>query len=114
MVGPISSSGSISGSREYGDTAPSELAQQLVLKYPNVRLVLSGHTGTAKHRVDKGVHGNRVDSFLLNWTSNDTNRMRLITIDTKAGTLKTWVYAPYTKQTFSAATVNLKGLSWLR
>jgi hypothetical protein len=110
----LTASGSISGSAEYGDTAPSVLAQQLVRKYPNVRIVLSGHTGTAKHRVDTGVHGNRIDSFLLNWTSNDTNRTRLITIDTKAGTLKTWVYAPYTKQTFAAATVNLKGLSWVR
>ena len=86
------------------------LASRLVKKYPNVRLVFSGHTGTVAHRVDKGVKGNRIDSFLLNWTSNTTNRTRLVTIDTKKGTLKTWVYAPYTHETYPETTVNLEKL----
>lgn len=110
----LTAGGGIYTNRGYGDTAPSTLATQLVKKYPNVRMVFSGHTGTTAHRVDKGVHGNRIDSFLLNWTSNTTNRTRLVTIDTKAGTLKTWVYAPYTGESYPSRTVNLKKLSWVR
>lgn len=110
----LTAGGVIYTNKGYGDTAPSTLATLLVKKYPNVRMVFSGHTGIYAHRVDTGVHGNRIDSFLLNWTSNSTNRTRLVSVDTKAGTLKTWVYAPYTGESYPAATVNLKRLTWVR
>ena len=110
----LTAGGAIYTNKGYGDTAPSVLATQLVKKYPNVRMVFSGHTGSYAHRVDTGVHGNRVDSFLLNWISNSTNRTRLVTIDTLAGTLKSRVYAPYTGESSPAATVNLTRLSWVR
>lgn len=109
----LTSGGAIYTGADYGDTPPSQLATQLVKRYANVRLVLSGHVGTYAHRVDTGVHGNRIDSFGTNWTSNTTNRMRLITVDTKARTLKTWVYAPYTDESFPEATVDLRGLTWV-
>ena len=59
----LTATGKISNQREYGDTAPTMLARKLIKKYPNIRMVFSGHTGQAAHRVDKGVHGNRIDSF---------------------------------------------------
>ena len=39
--------------------------------------------------------------------------MRLFTIDTEAGTLKTWIYAPYTNETF-AATQTITGVDFVR
>lgn len=110
----LTSRGSISRSAGYGDTSPSVLSKQLIKKYPNVRLVFSGHTGTYAHRVDKGSKGNRIDSFLLNWTSNTTNRTRLVTIDTKKGTLTSWVYAPYTKTKYPKTKVKLSKIKWVR
>ncbi|RYY09865.1 MAG: metallophosphoesterase, partial [Alphaproteobacteria bacterium] len=110
----LTGSGGIENSGGYGDMAPSVLASRLVKKYPNVRLVFSGHTGTVAHRTDKGVKGNRIDSFLLNWTSNTTNRTRFVTIDTKKGTLTTWVYAPYTKEQYPQTKITLNKLSWVR
>ena len=110
----LTASGAIYGRSDYGDTAPDVLAKRLVKKYPNVRLVFSGHVGKLAHRVDKGVQGNRIDSFLLNWTSNTTNRTRLVTIDTKKGTLRTWVYAPYTRESYPETVIKLKKLKWVR
>jgi len=36
--------------------------------------------------------------------------VRLVTVDTKAATLKTWVYSPYTSATYPGSTINISGL----
>lgn len=110
----LTSSGGISERSDYGDTSPKALSDQLVKKYANVRMVLSGHTGTATHRVDTGVHGNKIDSFLLAMHSNKTNPMRLIEIDTKANSVKTWVYAPWDDTDYSKYTVKLSSRTVVR
>ncbi len=110
----LTKSGGIYRGSDYGDTSPNSLARNLVRKYPNVRLVFSGHTGTARHRVDRGVRGNRIDSFLLTMHSNTTNPLRLVTINTSARTLRTSVYAPWTDTRYPAYAVNLKGIAWVR
>lgn len=38
--------------------------------------------------------------------------MRLVTIDVAAGTLETWVYAPYTGETFTDAAYSETGIDW--
>jgi len=63
--------------------------------------VLSGHVGGAAGRVDTGVHGNKIYSFQTTIHSETTNPVRLFTVDTKAGTIKTWIYAPHTNQTLT-------------
>lgn len=83
----------------YGDTSPQYLYDHLIGKYANVTMVLSGHTGEAAHRVDRGVHGNRIDSFLTTIHSNSTNPIRLLQFNTRTGTLSTRVYAPWTDET---------------
>lgn len=110
----LTSGGRIAGEKGYGDTSAADLSKRLVKKYANVRLVFSGHTGTTAHRVDKGVHGNRIDSFLLNWTSNDTNRTRLVSFDTKKKSLTTWVYAPYTKTSYPKTKIKVTRLKLVR
>ncbi len=110
----LTSTGGISASNGgYGDTSPKYLWDNLVKKYANVRLVFSGHVGQATRRVDHGVHGNRIDSFLTTIHSNSTNPMRLVEIDTKAGTLSTKVYGPWTDETFTKYSAKLSKLKWV-
>jgi Calcineurin-like phosphoesterase len=97
----------------YGATSPQFLYDQLISKYANIRMVLSGHVGMAGARVDTGVHGNKIYSFLNTFHSETTNPVRLFTVDTKAGTLKTWVYAPHTNQTFSEYSKTLTGVDFV-
>lgn len=113
----LTSSGKIySGRGGYGDTSGTYLYDNLISRYANIRLVFSGHTGQAKHRVDRGVHGNRVDSYLLAVHSATTNPMRFLTINTSTRSMRTWVYAPWTKHTYTGAGYSgrVTGLKWLR
>lgn len=100
----------------YGDTTGRYLYDHLIARYANIRMVFSGHVGTAKHRVDRGVKGNRIDSYLLAMHSDTTNPMRLLTIDTAAGTLRAGVYAPWTDKTYTGAGYadTVRGVRWVR
>lgn len=93
----VSSSGSISTNAAYGSTSPRYLWDNLVAKYPNVRVVLSGHTGRGANFVKKGVKGNKVFLLLTTYHSLTTNPVRLTRFNIKDDTLTTWVYAPWTK-----------------
>jgi hypothetical protein len=104
----------ISNEHDYGDAAPTVLAQQLILKYPNIRMVFSGHTGAAGHRVDQGVHGNRVDSFLTTMHDGVTNPVRLVQVDTQTNSLRSWMYAPWTNTSYPQYLVQVSGRTWLR
>ena len=84
-----------------------------MLKYPNVRMVFSGHVGTAARRVDRGVHGNRVASFLNTFHSR-TNPVRLITVDTRTNSVRTWIYAPKTGTRYPEHDAALASMNWLR
>ncbi|GIJ78869.1 Calcineurin-like phosphoesterase [Micromonospora phaseoli] len=86
----------------YGSTSPQYLFDNLVRRYPNIRFVFSGHTGTAASRVDTGEHGNRIHSFLQTFHSRRTNPVRLVEVDTAADSLRTWIYAPHTDENFPA------------
>jgi hypothetical protein len=97
----------------YGATSPQYLYDQVISKYPNIRMVLSGHTGVSGSRIDTGVNGNKIYSFLTTFHSETTNPVRLFTVDTKAGTIKTWVYAPRTNQTFADCSKTLTGVDFV-
>lgn len=110
----LSHDGYISGSAGYGDTSPQQLYAQLVSRYPNIRMTFSGHVGAANHRVDTGVHGNKIHSFLTTFHSNTANPTRLVEVDTKAGSLKTWIYSPSNNVTQTQYTKNITGLALVR
>ena len=97
----------------YGATSPQHLFNELISRYANVRMVLSGHVGGAASRTDTGVHGNKIYSFQSTYHSETTNPVRLFTVDTKAGTIKTWVYAPRTNQTFTDQSKTLTGVDFV-
>lgn len=108
----LDASGKIAGTdASYGATSPQYLFDNLIKQYSNIKFVFSGHTGTVANRVDTGVHGNTIHSFLGTIHAIRDNPVRLVTVDVKAGTVKTWVYAPYTNATFPGSVVNLTGLS---
>ncbi|MFT4296906.1 MAG: metallophosphoesterase [Micropruina sp.] len=93
----LSSSGSISSSAEYGSTSPRYLWDTIIKKYSNVKVVLSGHTGSARTEVLTGAKGNKVYAFLTTYHSKTTNPVRMIEVDASKKTIRTWVEAPYTK-----------------
>ena len=112
----LTSGGGIGGGDEgYGDTSPAYLWQQLVSRYPNVRMVFSGHTGKASRaRIDTGVHGNRVYAFLTTFHDPRTNPTRLVKVDTKKNTIMTRIYAPDSQKTWSAYTQTIKHVRFVR
>ena len=92
----------------YGDTSPQYIFDNFISLCPNVRLVFSGHVGQYGYRTDKGKEGNTIYSFLTTYHSNIDNPVRLLTIDTKKGTMTTYVFTPSNKKikdTGSAFTV---------
>ncbi|GAA3620095.1 metallophosphoesterase [Microlunatus ginsengisoli] len=110
----LTSSGAIYTKSDYGATSPQYLYDNLISKYANIKMVLCGHVGQQAHRVDYGVGKNRIDTFMLTVHSGTTNPVRLIQIDPVAGTLKTWVYAPYDKTSYPNWTVSLKSMSFVK
>ncbi|MET1006287.1 MAG: metallophosphoesterase [Propionibacteriaceae bacterium] len=109
----LNGDGSISTAKDYGDNSGRYLFDNLVKVYPNVKIVLSGHVGRYGSRIDTGVHGNKIVSYLQTFHSNTTNPVRLMEIDTAKGTVSSRVYAPKTNQTLVAST-GLGGMVWIK
>ncbi|WP_327040968.1 metallophosphoesterase [Micromonospora ureilytica] len=110
----IDGSGNIEQSASYGATSPQYLFDNLIKQYANIRFVFSGHTGIAANRVDTGVNGNKIYTFLQTFHSNTTNPVRLVEVDTAANSLRTWIYAPYNNQSFTEYDRSFTGLGVVR
>lgn len=88
----LSSSGSVESSNGgYGATAPTYLETELVKPFPNVKLIFSGHTGSFRH-LPKTYSGNKTVSYLGNLAGAADNPVRIVTIDTRSGTVSSTVY----------------------
>lgn len=108
----------ISGSQGgYGATSPQNLYKNLIHIYPNIRFVFSGHVGDEEKgvgsRVDWGQNGNKIVSFRQAIHSGTTNPTRIVEIDPKTDSVKSYVYAPKTKQYFGNE-VNQPGMNFIR
>ncbi|HEY3408406.1 MAG TPA: hypothetical protein VGK53_09570, partial [Propionicimonas sp.] len=86
----------------YGATSGQYLFDNLIRRYPNIKLVFSGHTGMAARRVDKGLSGNTIVSYLQTFHSDTTNPVRIVTISPASGLVTTRIIAPYTNETWSS------------
>ena len=64
--------------------------------------------------IDTGVNGNKIYSYLGAFHSDTTNPVRLVSVDTASGTVKTWIYCPDTDETWSQYTVTDTGVSFVR
>ncbi|MCD6049166.1 MAG: metallophosphoesterase, partial [Verrucomicrobia bacterium] len=104
----LNGNGTISTSNAgYGDLSPQNIYNQFVSQYSNVRLVFSGHVDSSAWRNDAGVNGNRIYQILNDYQTTDLGGgyLRLLEIDTTAGTMSARMYSPYyniTKTDFSA------------
>ncbi|WP_299032998.1 metallophosphoesterase [uncultured Pseudokineococcus sp.] len=99
----------------YGSTSPQHLYDRLVSQYANIRLVFSGHVGTTAHRVDTGVHGNRVDSVLTAYHDRRGNPTRLVEIDTAEGWFSTGVHSPGAGEARSdGSSFTVRDVRWVR
>lgn len=85
----------------YGDLSPQVLYDQLVSQYPNILLVLSGHTDSSAWRNDMGINGNCIYQILQDYQQKDNGGgyIRLLEIDTVAGTIAAKMYSPYYNET---------------
>ena len=109
----IDGAGNLSNYSGYGDTSPQYVFDNLISQYPNIKMTVSGHTGFAADKVFTGKNGNKIYSFLQTFHSTSTNPVRLITVDTKAGTLKTWIYAPHTDETYTSYSKTISGVEFV-
>ncbi|SDD57267.1 metallophosphoesterase [Auraticoccus monumenti] len=96
----------------YGTTSPQYLWDNLIKKHPNIKMVFSGHTGTAASRTDVGAEGNTVYSFLQN-SPGATNPVRLVEIDTEEGTLSSRIYSPDDDRTLTDFTVEYADVDFI-
>ena len=85
----------------YGNTSPQYIYDQVAKQYPNVRLVLSGHTGSTAFRDDVGVKGNHIYEILQDYQGDDKGGgyIRLLEIDPEKGTIKAKIYTPFYNRT---------------
>ena len=92
----LDSNGTISTSNGgYGSTTPKAMYDQLVAPNPNVKMVFSGHVGTQASRTDSPSRG-KVLSFLVNDLGAAYNPVRVLEIDTAAGTVTSELVSPKT------------------
>lgn len=110
----LTAGGEIHKSAGYGATSPQYLYDNLIKRYPNIKLTFSGHTGTAAYRRDVGVKGNVIHNYLLAMHSNTTNPTRLVEVNVSQGTVASWVYAPLTKTSYPAYYRPPAAISWVR
>lgn len=68
----LNGNGSVDANRHYGDNSAKTIEQRLVDKYSNVKMVLSGHTGSYATKVRTAPNGNKV-VYSMNNLSRDTN-----------------------------------------
>lgn len=106
----LGTDGSVVTDRNYGATSPQYLHDHLITAYPNIRLVFSGHVGEAAYRVERGVHGNPIASFLGAFHSLRSNPVRLVRIDTASGTVSTQLVSPVDGRTWPEHDVVLRGM----
>lgn len=89
----LNGKGSVSGSNAgYGETSGKYIYDQIVSKYSNVKIVVSGHTGSFASRTDTN-KGNKTLSYLGNDLGESNNPVRILTINTLSGKVTNTVYS---------------------
>lgn len=97
----------------YGSNSPKYLFDNLIKVYPNIRFVFSGHVGIAASRLDTGVNGNRIASFMQTFHSTTTNPVRIVEIDTAANTAATHIYAPHDDTHYPQYDATVSGMDYV-
>ncbi|MEX0928981.1 MAG: metallophosphoesterase [Balneolales bacterium] len=99
----LSGRGTIGGNNAgYGDLSPREIYDRITEKNANILMFLSGHISSGSSwRTDTGAQGNDIYQILQNYQREDNGGgyIRLLEIDTAAGTIDAKMYSPFYKQT---------------
>lgn len=98
----------------YGATSPQVMFDQVVKPFANVRFVFCGHVGHANnYRVDTGTNGNKIYSYLQDEVAGK-GMTRLITINTKTGTIGSKMHSVVDNAYLSGASnFTVSGVSWV-
>lgn len=87
----------------YGDLSPQQINDLLIKKYPNIIMVISGHVDSSAWHIDTGQHGNKIYEILQDYQGKSHDYgggyLRLLSIDTDAGTISAKMYSPYYDKT---------------
>ena len=99
----------------YGDLSPYEIYDILIKKYPNILLVLCGHTGSSTWRNDRGDNGNRIYQILQDYQGENfgDGYIRLLDIDTERRTISGKIYSPYNKKEKPEAQIRFYGVKFI-
>jgi len=97
----LTSAGRIATSNAgYGDMKVLDVFNNHLKKHKNLMMILSGHVCYNSSRTDMGTQGNAIYSVLQDYQCKDGGGgyLRLLEIDTKAGTITGKMYSPYYNQ----------------
>ncbi len=100
----------------YGDMKVSDIFTNHLKKHKNLLMVLSGHVCYNSSRTDSGNNGNTIYSILQNYQCQDGGGgyLRLLEVDTKAGTIHGKMYSPYyNKFLGDTATVHFNNVKFI-
>lgn len=106
----------------YGATTPTQLWAALK-GYPNVVMTFSGHTGQVFSGSTPAADGHPVAMFLQAMHEPDTNPVRIVTVDTAAGTIRTQVRSSFDRskplgqqdvEEVYPYSATLTGMRWVR
>lgn len=87
----------------------------LIRVYPNIRMVFSGHVGNAASRVDTGLNGNKIVSFLETLHApKPGNPVRIVEIDTAANSLSTLIYSPANNVEYPQYSRSESGMNYVK
>jgi hypothetical protein len=111
-----SSAGILSTSLQgYGSTSPQYLFDNLLAKFPNIRLTFSGHVNGSVLSTRVGAQGNPIHSFVDGHHNTTTPQTRILEISTTRGTLTSRIRANPAVPTslVPAGTHDLSGMGWV-
>lgn len=90
----LNADGSLYQRCDYGSNSPQFIYDGLIKKYPNIKLVFCGHTGSTTSRIDTGENGNKIVTILGCFHSSTKNPVQLCEINTAEDTVSCRFYSP--------------------
>ena len=76
----------------YGDTSGQYLWDNLVSRYPNIKMTITGHYRGANYSERTGINGNKVAQVMTAYHADYQNHVRLLDVNVAAGTISSSVY----------------------
>jgi hypothetical protein len=102
----------------YGDLSPMEIYNQLIVKYPNILLVLCGHNYISSWRNDRGENGNRIYQILQDFTDSADyagGYLRLLEIDPEKRLITGNAFSPlYNKWKQDGSMIRFTGVKFIQ